>query len=71
MTSTVRGLPLALSVAGARRTLLTVEQVSDAATDAIHGRFTPILDGGMSYADAFIKPSAMPGPAKIDSFPRA
>lgn len=72
VTSTVRGLPLALSVAGARRTLLTVEQVSDAATVQFMARFyANLLDGGMSYADAFIKTKRDAWAGEIDGFPAA
>lgn len=56
LTTAVRGLPLALSVAGARRTLLTLDKVDDRATMKFMVRFyRNLLDGGLSYADAFIK----------------
>jgi hypothetical protein len=72
VTSTVRGLPLALSVAGARRTLLTVEKVDDAATMQFMARFYEnLFDGGMSYADAFIKTKREAWAGKIDGFPAA
>lgn len=72
VTSTVRGLPLALSVAGARRTLLTVEKVDDAATVQFMARFYEnLLEGGMSYADAFIKTKRDAWAGKIDGFPAA
>lgn len=70
VTSTVRGLPLALSVAGARRTLLTVEEVDDAATMQFMARFYEnLFGGGMSYADAFIKTKREAWAGKIDGFP--
>ncbi|CAM5309884.1 hypothetical protein MAUB1S_05393 [Mycolicibacterium aubagnense] len=70
VTSTVRGLPLALSVAGARRTLLTVEKVSDAATVQFMARFYEnLLGGDLSYADAFIKTKRDAWAGKIDGFP--
>ncbi|MBN9220525.1 MAG: CHAT domain-containing protein [Mesorhizobium sp.] len=71
VTSTVRGLPLALSVAGARRTLLTVEEVGDQATMQFMARFYENLFGGMSYADAFIKTKREAWAGKIDGFPAA
>lgn len=70
LTSTVRGLPLALSVAGARRTLLSVEEVDDAATAQFMARFYEnLFGGGMSYADAFIKTKRDAWAGKIDGFP--
>jgi len=71
VTSTVRGLPLALSVAGARRTLLTVEEVGDEATMQFMARFYENLFGGISYADAFIKTKREAWAGKIDGFPAA
>lgn len=72
VTSTVRGLPLALSVAGARRTLLTVERVDDAATMQFMARFYGnLFDGGISYADAFIKTKREAWAGKIGGFPAA
>jgi len=69
LTSTVRGLPLALSVAGARRTLLTVEPVGDTATAQFMARFYEnLFDGGLSYADAFIKTKRDAWAGKIDGF---
>ncbi|TPL95532.1 CHAT domain-containing tetratricopeptide repeat protein [Mesorhizobium sp. B2-3-12] len=69
VTSTVRGLPLALSVAGARRTLLTVEEVDDAATMQFMARFYEnLFDGRISYADAFIKTKREAWAGKIDGF---
>lgn len=56
LTNAVRGLPLALSVAGARRTLLTLDKVDDQVTMKFMVRFyRNLLDGKLSYADAFIK----------------
>lgn len=70
VTSTVRGLPLALSVAGARRTLLTVEKVGDAATAQFMARFYEnLLGGGLSYAAAFIKTKRDAWAGQIDGFP--
>ena len=70
VTSTVRGLPLALSVAGARRTLLTVEEVGDQETMQFMARFYEnLFGGGMSYADAFIKTKREAWAGKIDGFP--
>lgn len=70
VTSTVRGLPLALSVAGARRTLLTVAPVGDAETVEFMSRFYEnLFDGGLSYADAFIKTKREAWAGKIDGFP--
>lgn len=69
VTSTVRGLPLALSVAGARRTLLTVEEVGDQATMQFMARFYEnLFKDGMSYADAFIKTKREAWAGKIDGF---
>ncbi|HXV30427.1 MAG TPA: CHAT domain-containing protein, partial [Sinorhizobium sp.] len=56
ITSAVRGLPLALSVAGARRSLLTVDKVPDDATARFMIRFYEHLTAAdMSYAQAFIR----------------
>lgn len=72
LTSTVRGLPLALSVAGARRTLLTVDEVGDRATAQFMTRFYEnLFGGGMSYADAFIKTKRDAWAGTIDGFPAA
>lgn len=72
VTSTVRGLPLALSVAGARRTLWTVERVDDAATMQLMARFYGnLFDAGISYADAFIKTKREAWAGKIGGFPAA
>jgi hypothetical protein len=54
LTSTLRGLPLALSVAGARRALLTVDKVPDSATARFMTRFYEhLVEDEMPYADAF------------------
>ncbi|MFE0015241.1 CHAT domain-containing protein [Mesorhizobium sp. NPDC059054] len=72
VTSTVRGLPLALSVAGTRRTLLTVEKVDDAATVQFMARFYEnLLGGDLSYADAFVKTKRDAWAGQIDGFPAA
>ena len=56
VTSTIRGLPLALSVAGARRSLLTLDAVPDTATSRFMIRYYEHLTApGTSYADAFIR----------------
>lgn len=56
VTSTVRGLPLALAVAGARRTLLTIDSVPDEATSRFMIRFHEhLLRDGMTYSKAFIE----------------
>jgi len=55
LTSTLRGLPLALSVAGARRTLLTIDEVPDTETARFMARFYEhLITEDMSYVDAFI-----------------
>ncbi|WP_430512321.1 CHAT domain-containing protein [Pannonibacter phragmitetus] len=56
VTATVRGLPLALAVAGARRTLLTIDSVPDEATSRFMIRFHEhLLRDGMTYSKAFIE----------------
>lgn len=55
VTATVRGLPMALSIAGARRSLLTIDNVPDQATSRFMIRFHEhLLRDGMSYSKAFI-----------------
>ena len=55
VTATVRGLPMALSIAGARRSLLTIDNVPDRATSRFMIRFHEhLLRDGMSYSKAFI-----------------
>ncbi|WP_337267565.1 CHAT domain-containing protein [Oryzifoliimicrobium ureilyticus] len=56
ISSTLRGLPLALSVAGARRSLLTIDSIPDEATSRFMIRFYQhMLNDKLSYSDAFIR----------------
>ncbi|MEH0073226.1 CHAT domain-containing tetratricopeptide repeat protein [Pannonibacter sp. Pt2] len=56
VTATVRGLPMALSIAGARRSLLTIDNVPDQATSRFMIRFHEhLLGDGMTYSKAFIE----------------
>jgi len=48
----LRGLPTALGVAGARRSLLTLWPVADEGTASFMIRYYEYLDDGMTYADA-------------------
>jgi CHAT domain-containing protein/tetratricopeptide (TPR) repeat protein len=48
----LRGLPTAVNIAGARRSLLTLLPVADEGTANFMTRFYEHLVGGMSYADA-------------------
>lgn len=67
VTSTIRGLPLALSVAGVRRSLLTLDAVPDAATSRFMIRYYEHLTApGTSYADAFIRTKRDAWAGRID-----
>ncbi len=70
LSSTVRGLPLTLSIAGARRTLLTVEPVEDIATKKFMVRFYEnLMADGSSYSEAFIKTKRDAWAGRIDGMP--
>jgi hypothetical protein len=70
LTATVRGLPLALSVAGARRSLLTIDAVPDRATANFMIRYYEHLTReGMDYAKAFIATKRDAWAGNIEDFP--
>lgn len=51
----VRGLPLALARAGARRSLVTLEEIPDFQTARVMERFYQhVTTGGMTYSEAFL-----------------
>lgn len=68
----VRGLPTALAIAGARRSLLTLWEVSDEGTANFMARFYQVLaDDGLDYASALrkVRIEAMHGKIKAADDP--
>ncbi len=65
----VRGLPLALAVAGAHRTLLTLDNVPDRTSVHFMARFYEnVAKRGMSYVDAFVQTKRDAWAGKIAHF---